>query len=205
MPSTPKRLENFPHFSVTGVKELGTDAEGYMCLDLSGTFDKLDGVRPGRCWLLQAGGKNFIGDLSSLEPNTQSALYRTFDKTVPALLGQRLAYLDGYWQAYHVRMVAESERSWEKLIFAASDAVSINTEGGDGRQLNGIRKANPVDLLNPDVQIVHNGWDHEHCELCNAHIDPGDCCHRDTDDRWVCQTCYNRYVQPHDLSFVDEI
>jgi hypothetical protein len=201
----PKRLADLPHFLVKGVKEVGADSEGYVCVDLSGVFDKLEGVRDGRCWLLLPGEKNFIGDLSSLDPNTKTALYRTFDKTVPNLVGRMLPYLDGYWQAYHVWMVTDPERLWEELTFSTSDAVSFTAEGGDGRKLNGIRKAKPEDLLNPEVQIVHNGWDHEHCELCNAHINPGDCCYRDSDGGWVCQTCYFQYVQTHDLSFVDGI
>ena len=50
--------------------------------------------------------------------------------------------------------------------------------------------------------VVPNGWDHEHCELCNAHIDPGGTGYVDHSDHWVCAGCYTKYVAVHDLSFL---
>jgi hypothetical protein len=204
--SLPKQLEDFPHFLVTGVKEGGGAApDGYIPLDISGVFDKLEGVREGRCWLLLAGRQSLIGDLSSLDSNSKTALYSTFEKTIPALVGCRLPYLEGYWQAYHIWMVADADQPWQELVFHASDAVSFSCEGAEGRALRGLRKAKPEDSGNPELQIVHNGWDHEHCELCNRHIDPDDCCYRNADGYWVCQLCHQKYIRPHDLSFVDEL
>jgi hypothetical protein len=205
MPSSrPKKLDDFPQFLVASVQEGSAAPDGYVSLELSGTFDKLDGVREGRCWLLLPGKRSFIGDLSSLDPNAKTAVYQTSEKAVPPLVGCRLPCLDGYWQAYHVWMVTDADQSWQKLIFQPSNAVSFSCEGGDGRKLTGLRKAKPEDSQNPELQIVQNGWDHEHCELCNAHIDPGDRCYHDAEGAWVCQRCYRQYVQRHDLSFVDE-
>lgn len=203
--SRPKRLGDFPHFRVTGVDEGTRDSDGYIPLELSGAFDTLEGVREGRCWLLLSDKQSLIGDLASLDSDAKTALYRTSEKTVPEVLGRNLPYLDGYWQAYHVWMVTDANQPWQELVFHSSDAVSFSCEGGDGRMLRGLRKAKPEDSQNPELQIVQNGWDHEHCELCNAHIDPGDCCYRDAEGAWVCQRCYRQYVQPHDLSFVDGI
>jgi len=206
LPSPPKKLEDFPHFLVTGVKEEGEcGPDGYTSLELCGEFDQLEGVREGRCWLLLPSRQSLIGDLSCLDSNARTALYQALGKAVPPLVGRRLPYLDGYWQAYHVWMVTEADRSWQELIFQPSDAVSFSCEGGDGRTLRGLRKAKPEDSTNPESQIVQNGWDHEHCELCNAHIDPGDRCYHDAEGAWVCQQCYQQYIRSHDLSFVDKL
>jgi len=200
-----KRLKDLPQFSVSGVKEEGSAPDGYIPLELSGSFDTLEGVREGRCWLLLPDKQSLIGDLTSPDTNAKTAFYRTFDRTVPALVGHTLPYLNGYWQAYHVWMVMDADQVSQELVFRPSDAVSFSCDGSGGRELKGIRKTSPEDLLNPDLQIVRNGWDHEHCELCNAHINPGDSGYQDAEGGWVCQRCYSRYVRPHDLAFIDEL
>ena len=55
------------------------------------------------------------------------------------------------------------------------------------------------------VRLIPSGWDHEHCELCNSHIDIDMVGFCDPDDRGVCENCYSRYVLRHDLAFVDEL
>jgi hypothetical protein len=203
--SLPKQLEDLPHFMVSGVKRGEVASDGYIPLELSGAFDTLEGIREGRCWLLLPGKQSLIGDLTSLNPDTRTALCLTSEKAVPDVLGRSLPYLDGFWQAYHVWMVTDANQPWQEVVFHSSDAVSFSCEGGDGRKIRGLRKAKPEDSQNPELQIVRNGWDHEHCELCNAHIDPGDSCHRDAEGAWVCQRCFRQFVQPHDLSFIDGI
>ena len=205
MSSRPKQLEDLPHFLVKGLKQEAVDAEGYIPLELSGTFNTLEGVREGRCWLLQSDKQSLIGDISLLDASTNAALYRMRAKTVPALLGRKLPYLDDFWQAYHVWMVTDLTEVWRELVFHACDAVSDRFEDGSGNRWTRFRKARPEDSHNPELQIVQNGWDHEHCELCNAHIDPGDCCYRSATDCWVCQGCYQQFVQRHDLSFIDRL
>jgi hypothetical protein len=54
-------------------------------------------------------------------------------------------------------------------------------------------------------QVIPGGWDHEHCQLCRGHIDHGDFGYRDQDELWMCESCYNKYVKSHDLSFIDEL
>jgi hypothetical protein len=200
----PKRFADLPHFLVSGATQGEAGSDGCFSLELSGTFNKLEGVREGRCWLLLPDKRSLIGDLTFLDRNANTALYRTFEKTPADVAGCKFAHLDGYWQAYHVWMVTDPSYAWQELVFVPSDAVTISAEGGDGRRLRGLRKAKPEDLHDPELHIVQNGWDHEHCELCNTHIDPGDCCYCDATNHWVCRRCYHQYVQPHDLSFVEE-
>jgi hypothetical protein len=157
------------------------------------------------CWLLLSNEQSYYGELSSFDSENNTGKFRTHVEGSPVFEGRTFYYLSAYWQAYHVWMVADESRLWEELIFRASDAVSFTREGRDGKMLRGLRKAKPEDSQNPELQMVQNGWDHEHCELCNAHIDPGDSCYRDAEGAWVCQRCFRHYVQPHDLSFIDGI
>jgi ribosome-binding protein aMBF1 (putative translation factor) len=60
-------------------------------------------------------------------------------------------------------------------------------------------------MVPDEAQVVTDGWDHEHCELCNKHIDPGDYACINTDRLWVCLSCFDNYAKPRDLSFVDEL
>jgi hypothetical protein len=203
--SQPKHLEDLPQFLVSRIKQGEVGPNGYIPFELFGTFNHLDGVREGRCWLLLPDKQSLIGDLASLNHKTNTAVYQTSEKVMSALSGSRLPYLDGYWQAYHIWMVMDAGHSWQEVIFRATDAVSFSCEGGDGSKLRGLRKAKPEDLRKAELQIVQNGWDHEHCELCNAHIDPGDTCHCGEASYWVCQGCYQKYVLPRDLSFLDEL
>ena len=36
-------------------------------------------------------------------------------------------------------------------------------------------------------------------------IEPGMVGYSDPSERWICQNCYERYVVPRDLAFVDEL
>jgi len=51
--------------------------------------------------------------------------------------------------------------------------------------------------------IIKGGWDHEHCELCNAHIEADTYGYLDLGEHWVCVGCYERFVMNHDLSFMN--
>jgi hypothetical protein len=55
--------------------------------------------------------------------------------------------------------------------------------------------------------VRDGGWDHEHCELCEAHIGGSGDPHGfvDPEEHWLCRTCHERYAVPRDLSFlIDE-
>jgi hypothetical protein len=201
-----KQLEDLPQFLVRTIKQDEVGPDGYIHFELTGTFDSLAGVREGRCWLLLPCKQSLIGNLASLDPKTNTAVYQTLEKVVPSVQGFKLPYLDGYWQAHHIWMVMDASYPWRESIFNAADAVFFTCEGSDGRTLRGLRRAKPEDVHNPELQIVQNGWDHEHCELCNQHINnPGDTCYCGETRYWVCRDCYQKYVRPHDLSFMDGI
>lgn len=195
MKGQPKTLDNFPHFEVSKV----------VANDLIGRFDITKGVSAGRCWLLLPERSALIGDVSGSDLETGSAMFDSVDKTSPSLIGQKLPYLSAYWQAYHVWMVLDGAAGWKRIVYQAVDAIGSSFTTDDGNNYRGLRRAKPGEALSAEEQIVQRGWDHEHCELCNAHIDPGDNAYTNSDNLWVCLLCFDKYVSEMNLSFVDEL
>ncbi len=202
-----KTLADLPQFFVTAVKQGGF-------WELSGAFDQVAGVREGRCWLLLPGSEGLVGlsgRLAAFHSEMKTAVVLLDDEEPPSgVLGARLAWLDGYWRDYHVWMVVKPEWTWTEVMFQASDAVAGTFQDAGGHKRTGIRKqhtrsgpapAGAGELVR--AVVVPGGWDHEHCELCNAHIDSGDVGYVDRSYHWVCTGCYRKYVSVHDLSFLD--
>jgi hypothetical protein len=77
-----------------------------------------------------------------------------------------------------------------KLFFTKPRGFGYRRRAGNGRQIHGLRRMKHGEELPPEAQVIANGWDHEHCELCNTHIDPGDYAYTKTDDLWVCLPCF---------------
>jgi hypothetical protein len=43
-------------------------------------------------------------------------------------------------------------------------------------------------------ELVPDMWDHEHCELCFAHIEPGMTYWNSRNDTFLCDRCYDHYL-----------
>lgn len=221
-----KTIRDLPHFLVTNVRPGQPRVDEYLSFDLSGTFDKIDGVREGRCWLLLPERDCLICDLESLDAIKRTAVLRTSEPSEPAVLGSSLPYVDGFWQAYHIWMVTEPEWIWEKATFRALDAFGRRFESDEVQIVDGQEVREWVEItkgeqgekgryypvypgkplcfdVGGETGLVKGGWDHEHCELCNEHIEPGETGYFDRGDHWVCEKCFVAYVAAHDLSFLD--
>jgi hypothetical protein len=123
-------------------------------------------------------------------------------------------------------MVLDKQWGWQHVRFQAVDAVATTYQAKDvsmvdGREVQTWTKLQRADkhtsteryapaaeqasLSGGAQQVIPGGWDHEHCQLCRGHIDHGDFGYRDQDELWMCESCYNKYVKSHDLSFIDEL
>lgn len=152
-------------------------------------------------------------------------MFHTSEKSQPCDVGASLAYVNGYWDASLIKMVVQPEWDWQKIVYATSDAVACRYENAESagtpkKQGTVWRKISPEELrighpilrepwegqhLVGEPWVVPGGWDHEHCKICMKHIDPGDTAYVDPEDRWwFCGLCGEKYVLPHDLSFVDD-
>jgi hypothetical protein len=223
----PKTIDDLPKFHVLDVTHGEANETGYIDFKLHGVFDQTEGVREGRCWLLLPERDCLIGDLESLDAAARTATFNTSEKVEPKAKDRTFPYLDGYWQAYHVWMVTEPQWKWREVTFLPSDVnaerlpADDSTVGGDGQPIKEwirIRKIGSTsgkervyEVNSQGVSslseinakgVIPSGWDHEHCELCNGHIDAGDVGYLDLSEHWVCKVCYTKYVSTHDLSFL---
>jgi len=201
----PKTLEDFPRFTVATVRRFSSSAPGYIGFEIDGTFDRIIEKIDPWFWLLFGEGKYVCASLQSLDEKTMAATLTCELKDEPKFVGQALAYLNRYWQGYHVWMVLAEDSRWENVVFHATDAVQESFKAEDGRHFRKLSEMQPGKAPPAGAQVITDGWDHEHCELCNKHIDPSDHAWKDTDRHWVCSSCFDRYVKLKDLSFVDEL
>lgn len=233
--SKPKTLEDFHHFNVTGIRRSATSDDGYFQFDLEGIFDTipletfdhiLDGTGPQWFWLLYGERGWLTPTLKSFNKQTRTTVLSVHEKEELNLLGQKVVYLSTCWQAFNIWMVLDPNWGWERKHFQGIDAVAEDYEARDisildGREVRVWTKLEPVGTdrgqsrhypatdqtvpVQPGTRLVPGAWGHEHCGLCNEHIDAGMFGYSDPDERWVCESCHDRYITRHDLAFVDEL
>jgi len=230
-----KTLEDFPKFIVTAVRRGATSEDGYTWFELEGAFDPIlersfDQIIAGRgprwFWLLFGERGCLCPMLKSFDKEANTAILTCQEKEEPRVVGSELAYLSPYWQAFHVWMVRDRNWGWERKQFQGTDAVAEDYEAKDvsivgDREVRVWTKLEPIGAgsgqsrhypateqtlpVRSGTRPVPSGWDHEHCELCNEHIDAGMFGYCDSGERWMCEKCYERYVTRRDLAFADEL
>lgn len=224
----PRRaLEDFPKFTVSQLICVGTDPQGDRTFELKGRFDRL--IEPigdiSWFWLLTRDRAAVCVQWKTVGPGTAATLVAD-EKEMPEMTGKTFYYLSPAWDPRHIWMVLDERHAWKREPFQASDVVAetIRSTGASivgGREVKTwtrFSQANidesteqcPPTLDDTSVsdvapQRVPGGWDHEHCELCREHIAPGNFGYRDRENHWLCEHCYNKYMEPRDLSFVDDL
>ena len=230
----PKTLGDLPKFVVTAVRRGASSNDGYSRFEIEGRFDPIlegtfeqiiGGTVAQWFWLLFDDRGCICPMLKSFDKQTRTAILAFDEREEPKLLGLELAYLSSYWQSFHVWMVLDPGWGWERTQFQPTDAVAEDYEAEDisiveGREVKVWTKLEPVSTspgqshyrpagqaltLRSGTRLIPGGWDHEHCELCNCHIDAGMFGFCDPGNRWMCEKCFERYVVRHDLAFVDSL
>ena len=144
------------------------------------------------------------GDLTEVDADARTAVFTVFTEHLhPAVvIGSTFPIYNGYWFG-RIDLVLDDGIQWTRKHFVAPDAFVQDAPTGGRRQS---RVAEPGDEGRADGQIVPGGWDHEHCDICWRHIgsggDPEG--YVTSNDQWVCTSCYSRFVQRRDLSFVED-
>jgi hypothetical protein len=178
------------------VETIEREPEG---LRVSGRFDRLEGVRESGCFRLSR-GEYAWAHLKFVDRAACTVLLTDErDQAVAQLrVGERYTWLDDYWQVPLVEAIADDTHEWRQFTFAASAATQFKKGNAIGWQPVG--KALPNGAT--DLGIKPGGWDHEHCGVCNRHIDPDDPIgYTDDDGYFLCSPCYTKYGAHHDLSF----
>jgi hypothetical protein len=203
------------------------EIEGRYDPILEAVFDEIvAGTGPQWFWLMYGERGCLCPTLKSFNKQMKTAILTCQEREEPKIVGLDLAYFRPAWQLCHVWMVLDPKWGWERRQFQSSDAIAEDFESQsisivDGREVklwtklerakggagqsHQFPEADEPPTTHSGTRLVPGGWDHEHCELCNAHIDPGDVGYCDPEERWICQNCYERYVARHDLAFVDEL
>ncbi len=223
----PKTIQDLPQFTVTAFRRGATSDSGYTHFELEGSFDRITAaIDSPWFWLLYGERECICASLESLDKASNAALLTCDEQTEPRILGQSLAFLSPYWQAFHVWMVLEPRWVWERKELGGSDAVAEDYEAEepsfvDGREIRVWTKVEPLAgargqtrhypasdqtlPVRPGTRIVPSMWDHEHCELCRTHIDAGQFGYCDLSEHWLCEKCHAQYVVNNDLAFIDEL
>jgi hypothetical protein len=168
-------------------------------LRISGRFDRLEGVREGGFFRLSR-GKYAWANLKIVDRSACTVLVTVErDRAVAQLrIGERYSWLDDYWQAPLVEAIADETQEWRQFTFEPSDANQFRK--GDAIGWQPIGQALPDGAS--DLGLKPGGWDHEHCGLCDRHIDSKDPIgYTDDSGHFLCSPCYTRYGAQHDVSF----
>jgi hypothetical protein len=101
-----------------------------------------------------------------------------------------------WWTEDQLALVENRRRVWHRMGFEPSDMLLIHRGPGQGSIG---RQALPGDRPSADREIVKDGWDHAHCELCSATISTGgeNLNEGYTDGKeWVCVDCFEEFIEP---------
>jgi len=98
---------------------------------------------------------------------------------------------------YQRRRLAECRgRAFVRKTFASYPSLrSLGPEAWDEQEAYHISVPYTGQEYDPEkFEVVADGWDHEHCHACNAHIDPGDEYWQsaEEDPLDLCLACYER-------------
>lgn len=222
----PKTLKDFPQFNVSAVRRGEISAKGFTNFELEGQFDRNPISDQGNWFYLLSDGKGLCVSIQSFDRETGKAVFTSDTEDELPIAGQSLTYLRSAWQPYKIWMILGHAGAWTRKPFSGEDAVAEDYDSGetsmvDGREVRVWTKVEPAagskgvtryypatdQTLPPSTERrpVSGAWDHEHCGLCNIHIDAGDIGYSNPDENWLCEKCYERYAVPRDLAFIDEL
>ncbi len=112
--------------------------------------------------------------------------------------GEVLHWMNPAGQAYHVTMILEGK--WNQRYFVPEDAVHFEVNGVHGWKINSGKLPEGA----KQTSIQPKGWDHEHCELCDARIgnDGFELGYIDDNEHWICPDCFTKWAKPKSLKFL---
>lgn len=155
------------------------------------------------CALLAPNRKCLYGDWAAPPSWDGKVQFETAREPTSVVKGTRLRYA-GSLDARAAILIEDGPSAWLELTFEPKDAVSMPFVDESGQRWRTISEVNQGTTLEPGAEIIHNGWDHEHCLICSAHIDPGVRFYRhQSENEFLCALCYRKYAATGDLSFLN--
>jgi hypothetical protein len=192
---------NNNEFRLPRIKILATDSEG-----LSVSFDEIKWVSNyGKVCIISPANSLVWGRFLSIVERDKTARFIPERKDTISLLhvDDTYIYLDGYW-GERAELVFDRKREWVCTTFKSVDAIEFIV---DGKRMRSVLGQSPIAGAE-DVRRVADGWDHEHCAICWETIGSYECEEntgfKDQNNEWVCKRCYESYVVPKKLTFIEE-
>jgi hypothetical protein len=136
-------------------------------------------------------------------PDRKVEFETAFDHPTTISAGDHLAFA-GIHHGWAAILIEDGPNAWEECTFSARNAIATRFVGTDGQSYRKLVEQKEGEPIEPDAELIVEGWDHEHCLLCNDHIDPGDRFYRHKSERgqFLCVNCYEEHAMTGDLSFL---
>lgn len=151
-------------------------------------------------WLWVSDSEAIIPSIKSIDLDSREATLLISKDEYREIIhpGKKLHWMNAAWQAYHVTMILEGK--WSQRNFIPEDAVHFEHNGVHGWHIKGQKLPEGA----KQTSIQPNGWDHEHCELCDARIgsDGFEFGYIDDSEHWLCPDCFVKWAQPKSLKFL---
>lgn len=166
--------------------------------DALGRFERSKWVGEGWGVALRVGDQFVRGEFTQVDASSSSARVRINNAADIAALrvGESYPFIDLYWGDRAI-LVLDRSREWVRTTFQPVDAVERYTE-----ECRVLSKASPE---RAGGRVVAGGWDHEHCEICWEKIgrlgQPIGWANARSE--WLCEACYEAYLVPRSLEFVN--
>jgi len=145
------------------------------------------------------------GRFYKYEEGTKQAIFRPTIEQQNSIInnGSIYYFLDGYW-GEKVELVLSKNKEWIRQEFSKKDGYEFEF---NGMKMMSKDRKKPGSATSGEGKVRKGGWDHEHCEICVATIseDMNLFVYVSNDGKWVCDKCYQIYVQPIKLGFITNL
>lgn len=146
--------------------------------------------------------ESFWGTMDGISRESKTATLWTSDwkPDGPVQIGTSWPVIDACWRLEFIDAILNPEHPWKRVKFIPRDAQHFEESGRRGWA----PAAQPLSENATPLHIELGGWDHEHCEICMQTIGHGGDAfgYVDDEDQWLCEGCYTKHADSHDLSFV---
>ena len=156
-----------------------------------------------RCMIGLDGSWVWLTD--SLSSDHDACLAVEPDWHSPIATGELLYLLPQPFSPRLAFILLDTSRDWQRREFISCLAASSQVIGTDGKSWRKLRRIDSENEIKPSETIVREGWDHEHCDVCNKHIyvSVPYFTHEEHDSRYfLCEFCYERFAKGH---VIDEV
>jgi hypothetical protein len=179
MSPPPITRKDLPYFEVESIEEgpvipASGDQPEYPTWRIRGIISAPTVVDPSRwCALLGLDRNCLYGEWLAKPDSDHKVEFETTHHPKSISAGSHLPFA-GDLDAWAAILIEDGPDSWEEHSFVVSNAIATRFLDKDGQPWRTLVEQVDDQPTESGSEVVIDGWDHEHCLICNAHIDPGD-------------------------------